>query len=99
VLELRKAIFDRQWHGENAEDKPEVKEKIGAELSREIVRAAVLRLHEQKAQYIGKHIHPILWSAGFRVLYRGQDVSDKQYQAIVRIAAKQPEKYAPLFAA
>ena len=69
------------------------------EYTREVIEAACRRIMESKEQYKGTGINPIIWSIGFRVVYKGQPASEKQLQAVRAIVAKQANRYVPLFAA
>jgi hypothetical protein len=60
----------------------------------DLVCGAIMR---DKDTYKGKGIHPIVWSVGMRVVYRGQSASEAQVKAIQKIACENRAKYALFF--
>jgi len=51
-----------------------------------------------KDAYRGEHIHPIVWSVGFRVAYRHESATPAQVSAIQKIVCADRKKYAAFFA-
>jgi hypothetical protein len=73
--------------------------EIPVEWTRETIESVCRRIMENKEEYKGTGISPILWSIGFRAVYQNRPASDKQIAAVRSIVEKQPDKYLPIFEA